>query len=562
MSNTITGHEYPLYKIFHQDFDLHIPIYQRPYAWTETEASELFEDLYDSFRDNEDYFLGSIVLIKPDDNKAYADLVDGQQRITTLTILFAALANEVDGQAREEFRRLIMEPGSITLDLDANPRLTSREADKDFFLKYVQELRFDSLACLQKEQIKTEAQKHIQRNAVLLRKKIQEVFHYDKSQIVQFGKHIIKNCYIVTVTSSTPKTAFRVFSVLNNRGLDLLPCDIIKAEIIGEIGENNASRGQLYTEKWESIENQTGRDRFNELFGYIRMIFSRKKQQKTLLEEFKTYVFDSFKSRPEELIDDILQPYAEAFRIITKCAYESSADAQAVNKYLFWLNKIDNTDWLPPAILFFSQHHPQKDVELFVKKLERLAATMHICSENVNHRIDRYATVIEEINKNEWPASIELKADEIKTMISKLEGEVFSELTSVRRNYLVLRLDSFVSDGSVQYYSPATLTIEHVLPQTVNPNSQWATWWPNEEERNQWVHRIANLVPLSRQKNSEAYNYDFSLKKSKYFISKNQTSPYVLTTQVLSQQEWTPAVLESRQKMLLEVFKKNWELNT
>lgn len=560
MSNTITGQEYPLYKIFHQDFDLHIPPYQRPYAWTETEASELFEDLYDSFKEKEDYFLGSIVLIKPEDNKAFADIVDGQQRITTLTILFAAIANEVDGQAREEFRNFIMEPGSITLDLDPSPRLTLREADKDFFLKYIQGINFDYLSCLQKEQIKTEAQNHIQKNAILLRKKIQEAFHYDKSKIVQFGKHIIRNCYIVTVTSSSQKTAFRVFSVLNNRGLDLLPCDIIKADIIGQIGERDASKGQIYTEKWEGIENQTGRDKFNELFGYIRMIFSRKKQQKTLLEEFKTYVFDKFNSKPEELIDDILQPYAEAFRTITKCAYESPENAKTINDYLFWLNKIDNTDWLPPAILFFSQHHQQNDVELFVKKLERLAATMHICSENVNHRIERYASVIDEINKKEWPASIELKPDEIKKMILRLNGNVFSDLTSVRRNYLVLRLDSFVSDGSAQY-SPATLTIEHVLPQTVKSNSQWATWWPNEEDRNQWVHRIANLVPLSRQKNSEAYNYDFSLKKSKYFMSKNKTSSYALTTQVLNQQEWTPSILENRQKLLMEIFKTKWELN-
>ena len=66
MSKRITGAEYPLAKIFSAEFDYTIPSYQRPYAWTETQAGELFSDLYDFFLKEKDdtYFLGSIVLIK------------------------------------------------------------------------------------------------------------------------------------------------------------------------------------------------------------------------------------------------------------------------------------------------------------------------------------------------------------------------------------------------------------------------------------------------------------------------------------------------------------------
>ena len=81
MSNKITGKEYPLSKIFSADFEYHIPGYQRPYAWTEEQAGILFDDLYDFFQTEtiDNYFLGSIVLIK-EENKPYADVIDGQQR--------------------------------------------------------------------------------------------------------------------------------------------------------------------------------------------------------------------------------------------------------------------------------------------------------------------------------------------------------------------------------------------------------------------------------------------------------------------------------------------------
>ena len=243
------------------------------------------------------------------------------------------------------------------------------------------------------------------------------------------------------------------------------------------------------------------------------------------------------------------------------CAYSSENDASRINFNLRWLNKIDNTDWLPPAILFLSKHHSHDKIELFIQKLERLAACMHICAENVNYRIDRYASVIEDISKNEEsiPPSIELKKSEIQKMLDRLNGSIYSDMTGVRRNYLILRLDSFVSDGNAQY-SPATLTIEHVLPQNPDKNSQWIQWWQDEEERNMWVHKIANLVPLSRQKNSAAQNYEFDKKKKEYFTGRNGTSSYALTTQVLNTPEWTPETLKKRQKDLLNVFVKNWGL--
>lgn len=85
-------------------------------------------------------------------------------------------------------------------------------------------------------------------------------------------------------------------------------------------------------------------------------------------------------------------------------------------------------------------------------------------------------------------------------------------------------------------------------------------WFPDQADRDGWVHRLANLVLLSRKKNSEAQNFDFETKKEKYFKSDKGVSPFVLTTQVLGQTEWTSELLKHRQAALLEKLRDLWSL--
>ena len=98
------------------------------------------------------------------------------------------------------------------------------------------------------------------------------------------------------------------------------------------------------------------------------------------------------------------------------------------------------------------------------------------------------------------------------------------------------------------------------MPQNPSVGSEWFAIWPETKERQYWLNRIANLVPLTRQRNSAAQNYDFDTKKTKYFTTKSGTSSYQLTTQVLSIDKWTPEIVGNRQKELLEIFSKNWKL--
>jgi uncharacterized protein with ParB-like and HNH nuclease domain len=560
MSKKITGAEYPLSKIFSSDFDFIIPAYQRPYAWTTDESGELFDDLYSFFSQEleDSYFLGSIVLIK-DETKPFAEVIDGQQRLTTLTILLAAIATKLT-DTREQFLKYICEPGNPFEGLSPKPRLALRERDNQFFAQYIQSLDFEGLDKIDAKQLENEAQQNIKNNALELSKKIDKYLGNEQKRLCDFGAFLVLRCYLVAVSTPSQQSAFRVFSVLNSRGLDLLHTDIIKSDIIGRIAENK--RGD-FTDKWEDLEVRIGRKDFELLFNHIRMVYAKSKPKRNLLDEFKEHVMQEG-VKLEELFLNVIEPLADAFIIAKNSQYVSTDNAKAINNLFAWLNRVDNSDWLPPAILFLSQKKNEASYVLwFLQKLERLTAYLHITSKNVNDRIERYALVIKELQQDHSldnpPSTVELTLKEQSEMFDKLNRDVYL-MTPRKRNYLILRLDSFLADGAA-VYDPAVLTIEHVLPQTVDENSEWSKLWSSLDDRSLWVHRIANLLPLTQKRNSAAQNYDFARKKEAYFGGNKNITSYAITTQILNTASWTKQDLEKRQFDLLSVLSDKWDLN-
>ena len=561
MENKITGKEYPLEKIFSSDFEYHIPGYQRPYAWTEEETGILFDDLYEFLQteQQDNYFLGSIVLIK-EENKPRADVIDGQQRLTTLSILFSVMADSFKDQTcKNDFKIYLQEKGNQFVGLTAKPRVFLREKDQDFFNEYIQNVKLDELMKKDPATLDTEAKKHIQKNCGVLREKFKDSFKTDED-LLAFSKFLLTRCYLVSVSTPNQESAFRVFSVMNSRGLDLLPTDIVKSMTIGQLSHDEE---QAYTAKWEELENLTGRDGFNEVFTHTRTIFAKERPKKNLLDEFKEFVLKT--TLPKQLIDDYLVPYTEAYVWLRNCEFTSTQNAEAINDLLYWLNKTNNYDWMPPAIKFFSEHKDESDYILwFVKKLERLASYLLVTARDVNHRAERYKWILVEMESRPDHSlsnplvNIELTDWEKQQFMDALSGEIYL-MTPQRRNYIIQRLDSFVSDGGATY-NTKLFTIEHVLPQHPAEDSDWMKLWPGAQERSYWLNRIANLVPLTRPRNSAAQNYEFDVKKVKYFQSKGGTSSYTLTTQVLNVASWTPDAVKTRQENLEGIFSEKWEL--
>lgn len=454
----------------------------------------------------------------------------------------------------------MQEKGNVLEGIEAQPRLFLKEKDQPFFHKYIQNIQLDALGQLDPAVLDTEAKLHIQKNCAVLRKSFAEMFSNDDDRL-RFTQFLLTRCYLVVVSTPSQESAFRIFTVMNSRGLDLLPTDIIKSTVIGSLPKE---KQQGYTEKWEGLEELTGRDGFNEVFTHTRTIFVKERQKKTLREEFEEYVLKTVS--PEQLIDDYLVPYTNAYVQLKNCEFTATHHADEVNGLLFWLNKTNNSDWMPPAIKFLAEHPNDSEYVLwFIRKLERLASYLLVTAQDVNHRVDRYKWLLVEMESRPDSTladplrNIELTDWEKEQFQQTLDGEIYT-MTAQRRNYIIQRLDSFMSDGGASY-NQKLFTIEHVLPQHPPVHGSWLELWPDEQERKYWLNRIANLVPLTRQRNSAAQNYGFATKKEKYFQSKGGTSSYVLTTQVINEPVWTPDVVKKRQAMLSDVFAEKWELN-
>ena len=155
-------------------------------------------------------------------------------------------------------------------------------------------------------------------------------------------------------------------------------------------------------------------------------------------------------------------------------------------------------------------------------------------------------------------SSLQLESAEKRDTLAKLAGDIYT-VPRIRLP-LLLRVDEALSGASAVYESGA-ITVEHVLPQTPRADSQWCSDFPSEDERTGVVHKLANLVLLTRRKNAQAGNLDFIDKKSKYFMSRSGVTNFALTSQILAESEWTPAVIARRQADILAVIGKFWRLS-
>lgn len=560
----IRGEAFKLSKVFSSDFQYLIPNYQRPYSWEVENIEQLFDDLYEFFqgKTEETYFLGSIVVIKKD-HLPESYVVDGQQRLTSLTILLSVLASFLSNESKASSIELyIKQPENLAESIPAQPRLILRKQDSDFFRRYIQDIKIQELKSINVDSdCKTDAQRNIYKNALALVDKIKITFGESEEDIFEFCKFIIQKCCIVIVSTPNEKSAFRIFSVMNDRGLDLLPSDILKSYLIGKLD----SEQDKYTDKWEDLEQDLGRSRFNDLFSHVRMIYLKAKAQKNLLDEFQEDVLPKINS-VTDFIDNELTSYADKFNALKLQNYKSEKFGKEINQYLFWLNKVNFSEWIPMAIKFLHSKPTEKLACDFFKQLDCLTSYIYLSAKNVNERISRFGDALKQLEDDfnsskelSIPNKLYLTAQEKQEFKLLLDGNIY-QLVAPRRNYLILRMDSMISDGAATYnLQKDSLTIEHVLPQTIKEDSQWSYWW-DEEKHKLWVHRLANLVPLNRRRNSLASNLEFKDKKEKYFKGNNNVSSYALTTQVLDIEKWTPEIVKQRQENLLSRVYEVWDL--
>lgn len=566
MAKTLEAHDKLIREIFEGSYQFEIPDYQRPYAWTTEQAGELFDDLVSAMQDAQmsgsasQYFLGSIVLIK-NGREPRALVVDGQQRLSTLTMLFAALRVAIPGAA-DDITDFLYKKGKVSLGERNEYRLIARKEDAEFFRINVQESGGIEKLVASSDKLE-DSHLRYRENAALLMRKAAALSPDDLNSLWKF---LASDCSLVMISTPDLESAYRIFSVLNNRGLDLAPIDIIKAEVLGQIRTiAGDTKSHACADEWNRVERTLGRDAFSELFGHIRTIYAKQKQRATLVKEFQDYVTEYQYGQPIELIDEVIKPYAEVWGFVRSADFEAIEQAEVVNDYLSWLNRVDFKDWVPPALVYFKKFRQQpKRLAEFFRSLERLTYFLLVTKAGVNDRIEVYANLTREIESEVFTGAsenllaLDLSKQQQQEFVAALDGDIYRKLPKARMS-LMLRLESLVSDGSKRQTFDY-LSLEHVLPQTPSVGSDWLRWFPDKENREIWTHRLANLVPLHIRKNPAASNFNFADKKDVYFKGKGTVSPFVLTQDVRSKHDWTPEVLGERQRHLLNVLKQHWNL--
>lgn len=548
-------------KVFSAEYDFTIPDYQRPYAWGKDETLQLLDDLEDALTrtSDEPYFLGSIVLVKQKGDPA-AEVIDGQQRLTTMTILCAVLRDLTTNPAlRADIHKFIEEPEVVWDGKPARPRLRLRKRDAAFFKKHVQvDGSVDSLIAVHNGSLDNDSQKAIRDNAAALRKALSK---WSEDKRTELFKMLGGRTYLVVVSTPNLMSAYRIFSVMNSRGLPLTAPDIFKSTVIGEITDEDDRAA--YATTWEDYEQELGRDEFADLFLHLRTLVTKTKAVRGLLIEFPEMVLsDYLPDNARGFIDDFLGPYAEAnMRLVNRDFDATEPEWARVNAWLQRLAQFDNQDWRPAALWALKNHAGDADfLNAFLKKLERLAASFHIRRIYTTPRVTRYNELLKQLaeGKGYDAQAFDLSDEEKRDTLEKLGGQIY--LVGKITKFVLLRSDEVLARASGVTYQHKQITIEHVLPQTPKSDSVWLKHF-TDEQREHWTHRLGNLVLLNKAKNSSANNFDFDYKKSTYFSTDHGVTNFALTSQVIQQPEWTPAVVEARHHALLALLTKEWELD-
>jgi len=441
-------------------------------------------------------------------------------------------------------------------DVPGHCHLTVGRKDIDFFRQNIQARGGLSAFLEPRPDIGkwTDSRKRLWENAERLRSRLKDRSSSDQDRL---AKYVVNNCYLVVVATTNRESAYRIFSVLNDRGLPLSPTDILKAEIIGRLPTDAEDR---YSQKWEEIEDGLGRERFRDLFTHLRMIRLKSKLRRTLHEDFLENVLGT--QPGDGFINGELAPSADVYREILDTRV-SVPEAPSWAACIEHLRHLDNFDWIPPAIAYLRSKPRDEHCRRFFQDLERLAYFLFVTRAYQTQRNNRYAEVLKELDDGGDLAGdrsrLQLGRDEVEAFLQRLGQDIYSRGSRVMRP-LLQKLDStFLEPHGGATYDRGITTVEHVLPQTPPEGSEWRQWF-TDEEREEWTHKLANLVLLSRRRNTAASNRPFREKIDTYLLDKEGRTPFLLTQSIKDGSEWTPEVLKQRQRKLIGRLSAVWRL--
>ena len=521
-----------------------IPPYQRPYSWEKENVQKLLDDIYEAYEANdEEYFIGSLITIQQEKDRRY-DVVDGQQRLTTLNLILARFRDHTtnDGiKSNLQQRLLPVDPFEDTAEA---PRLSLRKKDQAFFLKHI--LKSEPLLSQQLTSL-TPPQRHLIENAHVVDKFCEDINPTELSKLTKF---ILKSVYVVFVTTFSFQSAYRLFSVLNARGMPLSNADLIKNSLFSQLTDQHNDSEKL-EEAWLELESIIGIDRLDAFFGHYRTAITATKARGTLHEAMEALIKDN-KEGPFALLEQFTQAASQYIRII-----ENDFSDPTTLRALKALSRVRYDEWIPPLLAFLSNSTSDFSESDFVSLLEKITMQNWVRRLGRTARLTTYYQLIRAIRDGKAADDIRAifyssaqNVEFLQLLGSDLYGQPFARA-------VLLRLEEASQDECVTKTYAGEITIEHVLPQSLK-DSYWSDRFKPEQQE-QWVHKLGNLALLSGRKNYKAQNFSFDRKKAIYIDKMNQKKvSFDITKDICDQSDWTVDNIKTRHRKLLQLAQDTW----
>lgn len=492
-----------------------IPEYQRPYAWTDDQILTLFEDLveYTNNQNESSYFLGCIVSFS-NENKEQ-EIIDGQQRITTLFLLLRAIHRKLqkmsDSKEKDNFIRQI-EPAIWKID-----ELTS-VADYSSVLieSKVLEVEYNQILenILKTGEVEDKSKDRYSLNYKLLIKLLDEYANNEPLNFYRFTNNVLNKTIVLPIKADTQETALTIFSTLNDRGLPLSDADIFKAKIYNKLNEENKAK---FVEEWKNLtlRSETAAESIQKLFYYymfyLRAMDNDKKTTTPGLRKY--FAEDSFSRLFEENLVQNLRDILEFWEVVNcREAKESKWTTNfSILSILDILSSYPNEFWKYPVIIYYLKNkNSEKFEELFLIFLRKLFVNLfkvYIVSPTINS----VKTSI--LNLNSSILHDEVLNFEFRNVT---EDELKNGIKHLHRNAvrMLLKLLAYNTEEQNELL-PYNWEIEHILPLKWQPSY----FNSNEDEVNELIETIGNKIPFEKRLNIIASNGYFSKKQEQYVKS-------------------------------------------
>ncbi|MGL2915921.1 DUF262 domain-containing protein [Helicobacter pylori] len=550
--------------LYHQ-----IPIYQRPYQWTEENCEKLLDDLFFNYEDDResDYFCGSLVLVKSDPNSKTEtyDIVDGQQRLSTFILLAKVLAdlyNGLDPEYLEYLQEGWKDRHTERKRLSFNTIGSNAEYDFQDALDF-----FDDPHHVSKND-----ENNYLKNAVCLKDYLRKK---EIKSINGFIKWLYSNVKFITIICPNIDKALRIFNVLNARGLPLNATDIFKGELLKELAKEEDQKKLV--SRWNALSQKcsdndlTMETLFSWYLDYLNPVTSREKKGKELVTWFK-----NLNKTPLEYLKGVEDFYNAYCEVLEMQDWHAHLLSYKDDNYLYVI--------LCTSIL---HHYSDQDIKALKELLVKFYYQDWVAGQTKSTRSQTCCNIINALKEKksiENIASIVVKKYLDNNNVTQhfkenLEDDhlytkfYYTGKTAKKNSCLkpiLILVEYFMSDNANPAYIKMDddLHVERILPENPDPSSQWVKDF-SEEERELYTHSLANLTLLGGTKNSQASNLDFKEKKEIYMGNavklgkdkRGREKPYkVMTCYKMTidiahkYTEWTPKSLETRKEELIGII--------